>query len=174
MKREINMDEFLYLAKRYVEEQYHTDEDVGEYLPDDLEGILSEAQERKERMERRSYQMQEAILNLSDADEEAIEHALASAKNFKVGDFVIKIKKYRVDQNKNIFLAMDIYEEKLKITHFGSNKMPERVNILKDCRFQDCTWIVHFKYMANQDIPIKTGIQIIRWLQAVGRLPAYI
>ena len=139
-----------------------------------IDPIIMEAEKRKERMVNEKYSGR-SYDDLIDASEEEIKEKIHTTGNIKIGQFLIKIKNYKKD-TKTTTINMAIYEERLNETYFGKNTIAKRVNIVKDLRFETCDWLKYFinPITSGINIPIETAAEIVRWLQGVVKLGAFL
>ncbi len=116
-----------------------------------------------------------ACSNLSSATLEAITLKLHTTGNISVGPFIIRIKKYDASKPA-IQLDVDIMEEKSRAFNGQPGKITEKVNMIKDSRFYNKTWIKYFnnpiKY--GSKVPLETVADIVKYLQFVYKNPAFL
>lgn len=103
-----------------------------------------------------------------------IKKAILNRQQITVGNFLIFIK-----NEENNLLDICIYETKYKTNTGRPCKMQCKINFLKDSRFEKRPWIHHFiknnyNLKSASDITKETLEEIIRWLQAITKLPAFI
>jgi hypothetical protein len=127
-------------------------------------------------------------IDVTKYKKESIKEALYKSTNLQVGDFTLKIERYngrpgRFESIKpiQIDLSMNIaiWERKYKTPTGNPCKMDYRLDLHKDNRFVNKPWLTFF---ANSglgtgkavDVPVDTVVDIIRWLQALKRLTAFL
>jgi len=165
-KTDMSLEEYIKLTTDYTESQY------GGETPEPIDFIFKEAEVRKERMLSKKM-TSGGYTDLTKSEVEKIENEIRTSNNIKVGKFSIKIKNY--DKKKET-VGMNIYEEKVYKTHFGSNPMPRKLSIPKDMRFEGCEWIKYFKnpILGGHQIPVAVAAEIVGYCQSLLVLEAFI
>lgn len=157
--RSFNEEEYIRLLEKLVSEQYD-EEDYPAVVPQ------WSGQEILDRKVQRV--LANSVIDLTSANKTKIEDSLYQYRNIKVGKFSVKIIKYSTKpDNEDILLSLSIYEDK-------KNQLIVRVNILKDHRFTGRSWQKYFNSSNGSEIDIKTTVDIIKWLQAVQKLSAFV
>ena len=93
-----------------------------------------------------------------------------------IGNFLIHIKQHEYCEiNKLNLYSFYIYENIFTLPSGRSCNVLTKIDTLKDIRFKARPWLTYFKRdrMAYQ-VPENTLIDIIRWLQAICKLLAFI
>jgi len=164
-KPDITLEEYIKLTSDYTESQY------GGEVPEPFDPIFREAETRKERMI--AKKLLSGYTDLTKSEMEKIEDEVRTSANIKVGKFSIRLKKY---DKKNETIGMNIYEEKVFKSNFGSNPMPRKLSVPKDMRFEGCEWIKYFTnpILGGHNIPISTAAEIVRWVQGLVAFEAFI
>lgn len=141
------MTEYLSVIGKLLEEQY------GTYSSEDYK--IYDIKEEKT--------ISNGVLDVSKANITDLQQQIYKYKNFKIEKFILKILK--INENK---FDITIFEE---ISKSRLNK----VKILFDSRFELTDWTTFFdRNNQGSNIPVKELISIIRWLQAISRLKAFI
>lgn len=173
----MSLDDFLKLVEKFTDDQYgvHGAELSRDDMYPTVEDLAAEAAERKDRMARAKQHQGSSHVDLSTAPMATIKESVHTCGNIVVGVFIVKIKNYGVKNNETK-VDLTIYEEVVNKTHFGSNKMPRKIDVSKDMRFSECPWLKYFKdpTKGGYEIPIQTAAEIVKWCQAVSRLAAFL
>lgn len=173
---DMSLEDYVKLVEQFADERYGTsitaeNSDQTIYGSD---ALMAEADERRSRMLRKREQADNAAWDCTEADMKTIKQKVHTVGNIKAGRFTVRIKNYRQDKSSTT-ANVDIYEEKVHRNSFGSNKMPCKVNVMKDMRFENRPWLSYFKnQIGGTNIPIESVAQIVRWCQAVHRLGAFL
>ena len=164
-KPDMTLEEYIKLTSDYTESQY------GGEVPEPFDPIFREAETRKERMI--AKKLLSGYTDLTKSEMEKIEDEVRTSTNIKVGKFSIRLKKY---DKKNETIGMNIYEEKVFKSNFGSNPMPRKLSIPKDIRFEGCEWIKYFTnpILGGHNIPISVAVEIVGYCQSLLVLEAFI
>jgi hypothetical protein len=127
----------------------------------------------KEKMAASTYMGSADITKLKRAE---IGAALLKYHHVKVGGFTIQIDKCRNGNNATTHLNLDIWEKQYKTPTGNPCNMDYRVDFDRDNRFTTCSWLPLFttnKSGSGTNILIATAVDIIRWLQAIQRISAF-
>lgn len=115
------------------------------------------------------------IIDLSDSNRREIDEAIYAYTNLKVGNFLIIISRYHQNINDEILMDVSIWEEKEFTPSGNQQKMVYHFNFFRDKRFENQPWHSFFNIQGEAiNIPIKTLIEIIRFLQLMFKLPSLI
>lgn len=160
-------EEFLRLVKLITEQQYNSD--LSEEIQKD-----NWIEERVETIKGKMKQKENnGILDLSNAKRAQIINQLHNYRNLKIGNFFIKISKYRGDVDKQIKLDIYIYEEQRKLNSKYGN-LTNKIDPLKDSRFSTASWIQYFdQFKLGNNVPMDKIPDIVRWLQAIQKLTCF-
>lgn len=107
------------------------------------------------------------VVDATSYSKEQINKELYNFRNIKIGEFILKITK--IDSSK---LDISLYEQQ-------SNTKPanfaRRVDPSRDNRFENRSWSNYFKNLSmGKNIPKEEIYDIIRWLQALHRMSAFL
>ena len=163
-------EEYLALCTKLLEEQY--DEALDDYNIEDMEWTPSETEVKVKREKANSNGM----IDLSEVKSNLIKPQLFKCTNFKVGFFKLRISHFneKESDDKAVF-SVEVWEER----HKTPNGMPCKIDFpmvfAKDTRFKDRPWLKHFQggSFAYQ-MPIDTLVEVIRWMQIVKKLSAFL
>lgn len=134
----------------------------------------------KEKMECARAASAHGIIDVLKYRKEQIRDAIYKCMNLRVGEFIIHIKRYNghpKDKQLHGPLTLDInvMQEKYKTPSGAPCKMSYRFDFFQDNRFTNCKWISLFDSGGNaRDIPIETVVEIVRWMQALRRMNAFL
>lgn len=165
-------EEYIALCQKMLDEQYGNDED--DYDTVDMNAWIPSESEAKEKMIAASIN---GIIDLTKTKKSDIATNLFKCTNLKIGNFSIKITRYSGSPSKDgVGLTFDIsiFEETSKTPSGNPCKMTYKVDILKDSRFTGRQWISYFNKYNGSNIPTSVLVDIIRFLQVVHRLPAFV
>ena|ERR1700676_3009441 len=161
--------------ERLLEQLSSDDQDLEQDIPEDA-WIPSEPF-AKDRMK---LHKSLGSIDATDLKKDQIQDALYSCKNIQVGNFSIRIESYHGypnKQGKGTDLSMDIYlmEKRYKTPSGNPCNMDYKIDIYKDNRFTNRPWLHHFvAYGRAVNIPVETVVDVVKWLQALKRLPAFL
>jgi len=166
-------EDYLELLKNLTEHQYDDFEDTSSSL-DDLY-TLAEAEVDYTPQQKINIFNAEACSNLSQATLEGITQKLHTTGNISVGPFIVRIKRYDASK-KEIQLDVDIMEEKSRIFNGQPGKIIEKVNMAKDSRFYNKSWMKYFNnpIKLGTKVPLETVADIVKYLQFVFKNPAFL
>lgn len=159
--------EYLELCQRLLDEQYSSDDES-----DDTSAIAWIPAESEIKNKMTAVRNAQGFIDLTKMKKEKIKEAIQKCDNFRVHDFTIRINHYN---DKSDSFSITLYEDKTKTPSGNPCKMTYPVLIEKDSRFNGRSWITYFKgskYGGN--IPTDTLIEIIRFLQIIKKLSAFI
>lgn len=163
--------EYLDLIQKLVDQQY--DDAIDDYDIDQMEWIPSEP-EIKEKVIKANTN---GLIDLTNVKSSKIKEQLVLCTNLKVGPFKIRIGRYNgvpSQQGANICLDLEVWEERTKTP----NGMPCRVDFPlifhKDTRFDTRPWLKYFSGNMGGNVPMDTVVEIVRWMQAVKKLTAFL
>lgn len=164
-------EEYLALVTRLTEQQYNC---ISGSTANDQAWIpaISPAKEKM-----KSREDHNGLLNLSNIKKDKVIEFLTLNKyfNLKVEDFLVKISRYSYDsKEKKTTLDLSIYEEKTINQGSIKSKILNKVDLIKDPRFETRPWLKYFNSLKMaKNIPIEEMGNIVRWLQAISKLAAF-
>jgi hypothetical protein len=164
--------EYFELIQRLVNQQYTQEE---ESLPDSFSGSWIPAEsEIKQKMK-----LKEAggFCDLTNVKKNKMKDFIVKSGGIRVGQFVAKIIKseYTDNQMKDLVLDLTLYEEKYKTALGNPAVLLNKIDPIKDYRFSKCQWVIHWNgFQTGKKIPIDTVLDIVRWLQGIRKLTAFI
>lgn len=163
-------EEYLALCQKLLEEQY--DEALDDYNIADMEWIPSESEVKKKRDRANTN----GVIDLSEMKSNLIKPQLFKCTNLKVGFFKLRIRHCNEEESDDKALfTIEVWEER----HKTPNGMPCKIDFpmvfAKDSRFKDRPWLKHFQGGSSAyRLPIDTLVEIIRWMQVVKKLSAFL
>jgi hypothetical protein len=168
----LTTQEYLELCERLAEQYYNQEDDYEQNIPD--ENWIPAESEAKEKLKRMINH--NGFIDLTNAKQSQIANKVHTANNFKVGAFLVKITKYKVNISGDTHLDIIIYEEKLiRNKFFKDTKISVKVDPTKDMRFSTRNWAGYFKTdKKGMNVPMGDFPEIIRWLQAVQKMKAFL
>jgi hypothetical protein len=167
--------EYMELCLKLVEEQY--DDAIDDYDIDKMEWIPSEPEIKKNIPKPDTW----ATIDLTNVLSTKIKEEILKCTNIRVGSFKVRIARYNgVPSQEGSKLCADLEIKEIRTkTPSGAPCGPSGVeysaDVLKDSRFKGRPWLKYFKdgsYAHN--VPIDTVVEIIRWLQALKKLTAFL
>lgn len=117
------------------------------------------------------------FINLTEIASDKIKDAIFKYANLQIGDFKICITKYNGEpgqEGATITTNIEIFETRYKTPAGYQCKIDYPVVFEKDKRFTTKSWIKYFNTNFGDNIPIDTVVDIIRWLQAITKYPAFL
>jgi hypothetical protein len=169
--------DYLRLLEELTDQQYDDDSyDIISEIPE--ESWMPEVSSAKEKM-LRSLNANKTI-NITNFKKDQIQDALYQNTNIQVGNFLIKIQRYngypdKTNQITNLTMDISVYEKQFKTMSGFPCNMDLDLNIHKDNRFIGRTWLSLFNsYNGARNIPASTVVEIVRWMQALKRMTAFL
>lgn len=120
------------------------------------------------------------IVDVTKFKKDKIQDALYKCVNIKINDFLLRIDSYHGHPDKNnkgINLSMDIelWETKYRTPSGMPCKMEYRIDLFNDNRFNTRPWLSYFFKSGNGiNLPVETVVDVVRWLQALKRMNAFL
>lgn len=167
--KSLTEQEYFELCQKVANSYY--DLDTVEPEPPENSWIPSESPAKEKMKEMLSGS--NGIIDLTDANRGQVSSKIHTCSNFKIGNFLLKISKYRGEPNKNLKVDIFIYEDR-KAGNYG--KISVKLDPTKDDRFQTRDWAGYFSTIqkVGKDIPIEDLPNIVRWIQAVQKMKAFL
>lgn len=167
-----NSKEYFKLIQQLLDQQYHDEETSSEDINDSA-WIPSEPEAKQKLLLKEGSNLDLTTTKKDKIKDLIIDHKKSSyTSSIKVGDFLIKINTF--DQAQIEKFNVCIYEEKHRTQTGQPCKMLYKVDVLKDARFSQCSWTSDFTTWKNGKITVDVMIDIVRWLQAIRKLTAFI
>lgn len=169
--KSISYEDYVQLLDSLSEDPY--DQDDQSY--DDVVWMPSESS-AKERM-LAAREQKNGRVNVTKYRKSDIQEALYKTKSVAVDSFLLRINSYHgYPSPKEANLSMDItlWETHYKTPSGGPCKMEYRLNPALDKRFANCKWLHYFQESSARNVPTETVVEIVRWLQALKRMNAFL
>lgn len=163
--------EYLKYLKELTDGQYSFDDEPE--IPDTTDDSWIWAEPpAKEKMKNIVFNGMVDATNLRKAD---IKKALSKAQNIQVGAFTLRIRDfYGKDPLEKGVLSFSVLERKTKTPNGHPCNMDYDTDLSKDNRFNDRPWLSYFKGSSARDVPIDTIVDIVKWMQAIKKLSAFL
>lgn len=116
-------------------------------------------------------------IDLTKYKKDKIRDALLKCANLRVGNFTVIISRYYGMPKDEAGMSMNIriMEDKTKTPTGNPCRMTYDIDVFKDTRFKDRAWRSYFKSgSSGYNIPEQTVVEVIRWLQALTKLAAFL
>jgi len=179
MTNRLSTQEYYDLIKKLIEQQY-TDESETDYNTSYSDGWITAEPEIKQKMK---LLADEGTVDLTDIKSNKIKELIIQTKRkniksgIKIGDFLIKITRseyYNPDMS-DLIVDICIYEEQHKTKSGAPAKLLFKIDTVKDSRFAQCSWNNYFnQFKVAKNVPINILVNIVRWLQAIRKLTAFL
>lgn len=168
---ELTNEEYLALCQKLVDQQY--DDAVDDYDISKMEWMPAES-EIKEKMLKIN---RNGMIDLTHVKSTKIKEEIFKCGNLKVGDFKIIISQFNgipSQEKDKLTCSLRLMGHQSKTMNGMPCNMDNDVNLKKDNRFNGRPWLKHFNSSYADNVPIDTVVDIIRWLQAIKKLTAFL
>lgn len=169
----ISKEEYLKMLEE-LPDQYGDDDDLYS-IPE--EAWMPAEPPAKQRMKAAHATAVVDVLNFKKAK---IKESLYQYMNIKIGLFLLRVEKYhgiyyRDEDCSELMLDISFWETKYMTPSGNTCNMDLHMNFHNDDRFTGKPWLSYFDMKGRaHNIPVETTVSIIRWLQAIQRLPAFL
>ena len=163
-------EEYLALCNKLLDEQY--DEALDDYDVSRMEWMPDTVVAKKKREKANSN----GVIDLTNAKSNTIKPQLFKCINLKVGLFKLRIRTSddSLDDDKMLF-SVEVWEERHKTPNGMPCKVDYAMDFFKDSRFKDRPWLKYFKSGSYANgMPVDTLVEVIRWMQVVKKLSAFL
>lgn len=161
--------DYLELLKDLTDQQYNdTIDDI-----EDMEWIPAESPAKNKIINSQN----QAIIDLTNIKSNLIKDEILKYTNFKIGSFRTRIRRYLQQPSQNgaiMSIDLEIWEHQTKTPSGNPCNMDFPINMLQDNRFDKRPWLKYFVKNVAYSVPIDDAIEIIRWLQGIHRLTAFL
>lgn len=169
----ISKEEYLKLIQAAQNE-----EDMEEYSVPEAAWIPA-TPPAKARMELAKAAISNGVIDVLNYKKERLHDILYKKTNLQVGEFTIRIEEYHGRPNKDaaVQLTMDIlvWQERYQTPSGSPCKMSYKMDFFRDNRFSNCPWLSYFNSGGRaHDIPADTVVSIIKHMQMIQRLTAFL
>lgn len=174
----ISKDDYLKLLEDLSNDQYGSDDYSDEqHIPDEA-WIPSESGVK----EMIRFKNLHGKIDVTKYRKEQIQDALYKCMNIQVGEFLIKIESYHGQPDKfgkgaNLTMDIEIWEKRYVTPTGRPCNMDFRIDWSKDNRFFGRKWLSYFSGGTRSsafNVPVETVIEIVRWMQALKRMTAFL
>lgn len=182
--KSLTNEEYLALCQKLVDQQY--DNAIDDYDVEKMEWIPAEPE-----IKHHIQQNVNGMIDLTHVKSSEIQKQIQLCTNFKVGKFKFRLNRYfdflrngtstmSVQPPKNgekytMKFSMEVWEEKDRTPNGMPCKIDFPIALAKDNRFTGRPWLKHFTGNGSgRDLTIETVVEIVRWMQAVKKLTAFL
>jgi len=175
----ISKEEYLKLLEDLANDQYGYDDPPEEepYIPD--EAWIPSESVAKEMIRMKSLH---GKIDVTKFRKDKIQDALYKCMNVQVGDFLIKIDSYhgypdKFGKGANLTMDIEVWEKRYRTPSGAPCNMDFRIDWSKDDRFFTRKWLSYFQGGASSaaaNVPVETVIEIVRWMQAIKKMGAFL
>lgn len=168
--KSLTNEEYLALCQSLVDKQY--DSATDNYDVNKMEWIPSEP-EIKQKIKEAN---RSGMIDLTTVHSSKIKEELTKCTNIKIGNFKMRINKSFGNLVANgLTYSVEVWEER----HKTPNGMPCKIDypmiFSKDSRFKNRPWLEHFKNgSCAYKVPLDTIVDIVRWMQAIKKMSAFL
>jgi hypothetical protein len=168
----LNKTDYLKLIQEYTDQQYG--DALDDYNIAEMEWIPAEP-EIKQKL---TQPINNATVDLLNVPSDKIKEEMVKGNYLIVGKFKIKVNRYQGTPTKDgtqLTMSIKVWEMMTHTPNGHPCKIDFPMHFHKDNRFNTRPWIQHF----NADgeawaVPVDTMVEIIRWMQAVKKLSAFL
>lgn len=172
-------EDYLKLLEELVDQQYSGLDDDEIPTTTSIQEVdwESRVSEIKERMIHPNYH---GVVDASDIKSDKLPGLLEKYMNIRVGNFLIKINAYQgqphnLSVNSDLKMSIGIWTKIFKTASGNPCNLDSKLQIHKDTRFKGREWVKLFNTEGTASkVPAKTVVEIIRWLQAINKLTAFL
>lgn len=175
-------EDYLRMLHEAAQEQYGSEDgDYVEPLPQiDESAWIPAIDPRKEQMlERLRRSTMYGRIDAAKLRKEQIQDALYKCVNLEVGGFILHVNEYHghptPKKGKELTLDISILSRQNRTATGAPCSMDLPANLHKDDRFQKRPWLHLFDVKGRAyEVPMETVVDIVRWLQALKRMNAFL
>lgn len=170
----ISKEDYIKFLEELTEQQY-SDEDDTYTIPEDAWMPAESLAKEKMKIHDRA-----GSVDLLNCKKSKIQDALYKCTNVKVGSYLIRIHEYHGTPNKigigaNLTMDIEVWETVYQTPSGHPCKMDYNKNFHKDNRFYGKPWLNYFSTVGvAHDMPVETVVDVIRWLQAIQKIGAFL
>lgn len=165
----MNKSDYQKLLEQIAAEQYDTN-DEEPLIPE--EAWIPAESNVKNKLKNITFN---GVIDCTKLRSKDIKGAIGKAKNLQVGTFLIRIEDYCGEdpliQGK---LSIEIWERLSRTPTGQPCNMDYRADLTLDTRFTGRPWLKYFHRSWATDVPIENIIEIVRWMQAIKKLTAFL
>jgi uncharacterized FlaG/YvyC family protein len=136
----------------------------------------------KDKMLRARAAGSQGVIDVLKYKKPQIRNALYQSINLQIGEFIVHVEEYhgrpavkKMPPHAQLTMDIQVMQEKYKTPSGAPCKMSYKMDFFQDNRFVNCPWISYFssKGVAH-NIPMETVVDIIKYMQIVQRLNAFL
>jgi hypothetical protein len=174
----ISKEDYLKLLEDLANDQYGYDEQPEDtHVPD--EAWIPSESVAKEMIRMKNLH---GKIDVTKFRKDKIQDALYKCMNIQVGDFLIKIESYHGHPDKfgkgvNLTMDIEVWEKRYQTPTGRPCNMDFRIDWSRDNRFFGRKWLDYFGGGTNSsgiNVPVETVVEIVRWMQALKRMTAFL
>jgi hypothetical protein len=171
----ISKEEYLRLLEELANEEDYGEDQEDTSVPEDS-WIWGESP-NKEKIKKLQYQ---SVIDVTKFKKDKIQDALYKTSTIQCHEFTIKIAAYhgrpeKVTSNNDLSMDIVVWEKRYKTPSGNPCNMDFKKDFFKDNRFSNRPWLTYFSANGSaDDIPVKTVVEIIRWMQGIKRMTAFL
>jgi hypothetical protein len=136
----------------------------------------------KDQMNRARAANSHGVIDVLKYKKEQIKDALYKCINLQVGEFIIHVEEYHGRPNikktaplAELTMDVSIMQERYQTPSGAPCKMAYKMDFFRDNRFATRPWLTYFNSNgAAHNIPVDTVVDIVRWMQALRRMNAFL
>lgn len=165
-------EEYLALCQKLADQQY--DDAVDDYDISKMEWIPAESETREKLLRANTVGM----IDLTTVRSSEIKKQILLCTNLKVGKFKMRTSRtfdgLTEPTIENLTFSLEIWEEKNRTPNGMPCQMDFPMAPGKDTRFKGRPWLKYFNGSNASKVPYDTVVEIVRWMQAVKKLTAFL
>lgn len=165
----MNKEDYLKLLEKIAANQYDTEDEMP-YTPE--EAWIPAESEAKSKLKNINFN---GVIDCTKMRSNDIKTAIGKAKNIQVGTFLIRISDYYgEDPLVEGKLSIEVYERLYRTPTGQPCNMDFRADLTRDSRFTGRPWLKYFQGSWADKVPVENIIEIVRWMQALKKLAAFL
>lgn len=164
--------EYMELCQKLVDQQYDTDA-FDDHNIDDIEWMPAESP-AKEKMLKINHN---GMMDLTHVHSSKIREEIFKCGNLKVGDFKIIIDHYSgvpSQEGAKLSCSLQVLGHQSRTMNGMPCNMDNGIDLKRDNRFNGRPWLKYFTGSYAYNVPIDTVVDIVRWLQAIKKMTAFL
>lgn len=171
---ELTNEEYLALCQKLADQQYD-DDALDDIDISKMEWMSGGSESIKEKMARASTT---GCIDLTTVRSSEIKKQILLCTNLKIGKF--KMRTSRTFEGlieptiENLTFSIEVWEEKNRTPNGMPCQMDFPMAPSKDTRFKGRPWLKYFNGSSASKVPYDTVVEIVRWMQAVKKLTAFL
>lgn len=156
--KQFTKEEYIQLLEELVKQQYNLEEAE---TPEEIVWMPSEPEVKKE--------LNPGLVDLSSTKKDKLKELILNNRNFTIGPFKVRVNRTPLTNSQDFLFSISVYEEN------KDKRTMHKVDILADSRFENREWKKYFStFKSGNGIPEDVLVDIIKWLQAIHKLAAFL